>query len=72
VSDTPDNVVPLDSRRRSTPPDDAAFLTCPVCGGDEFAVVCRGLPATPFVAALLCATCDPVVEIAVEAGELRA
>jgi hypothetical protein len=49
---------------------DAGFLGCPQCGGDEFAVVCRGLPARPFVAALICAECDPPLEITVADGVL--
>jgi hypothetical protein len=50
--------------------DDAGFLGRPRCQGDEFAVVCRGLPGRPFVAALICAVCDPPVEIGVNGGEV--
>ena len=64
-------VVRLESYRVKRGGDDAGFLGCPGCQGDEFAVVCRGLPAKPFVAALICAACDPPVEIGVEFGELR-
>lgn len=61
-------VVPLDEYRVKAGGDDAGFLGCPKCQGDEFAVVCRGLPGKPFVAALLCVACDPVVEIPVANG----
>ncbi len=63
-------VVSLDEYRIRHGGDDAGFLGCPACGGDEFAVVCRGLPAKPFVAALICAECDPVIEIGVLNGYL--
>lgn len=52
--------------------DDAGFLGCPQCEGDEFAVVCRGLPGTPFVAALICAACDPPIEMGVLNGYVSA
>lgn len=65
------DVVNLEAHRLRAAGDDAGFLGCPKCGGDEFAVVCRGLPGKPFVAALVCAACDPPLEIGVEFGELR-
>ncbi len=49
---------------------DAGFLGCPDCGGDEWAVVCRGLPGRPHVAVLLCAECDPPREVYVRNGEI--
>ncbi len=64
-------IVNLDAYRVRNGGEDAGFLGCPKCHGDEFAVVCRGLPAKPFVAALICAACEPPVEISVAFGELR-
>lgn len=64
-------VVKFPAHRLRSAADDAGFLGCPVCQGDEFAVVCRGLPGRPFVAALICAACEPVVEISVVDGRLR-
>ena len=49
---------------------DGGFLACPACQSDEFAVVCRGLPAAPYIAAVVCAACD--MEIPVEDGAVRA
>ena len=47
--------------------DDAGFLGCPACHTDEFAVVCRGVPAAPRIVALICAACD--LEIPVSDGK---
>lgn len=66
------NVVPLKGHKIRNGGPDAGFLGCPACQGDEFAVVCRGLPAAPYVAALICAACEPVVEIQVVDGRVRA
>jgi hypothetical protein len=49
---------------------DAGFLACPACHAGEFAVVCRGVPDGPYIAALVCAECD--TELPVEDGSPRA
>jgi hypothetical protein len=56
---------------RSAGPD-AGFLACPACQDEsgDFAVVCRGIPAAPYIAVLVCAACD--TEIPVEDGAVRA
>lgn len=64
------NVVQLRPRKIRNSGADAGFLGCPVCHGDEFAVVVRGLPAEPYIAALICAACEPEVEISVSVGRL--
>jgi hypothetical protein len=51
--------------------DHAGFLGCGACMGEgDFAVVCRGVPATPHIVALVCLDCGG--EVAVEDGEPRA
>lgn len=66
-------VIPFRSRgqRIRNAGEDAGFLGCPRCHGDEWAVVCRGLPGKPYIAALICAACeDPIVELNVTQGML--
>lgn len=64
----PAKVIQLAPYRVRNAGEDAGFLGCPKCQGDEWAVVCRGLLGKPFIAALICAACDPVVEIGVVNG----
>lgn len=64
------SVVPFPEHRVRSAAPDAGFLGCPRCGGGDFAVVCRGLPARPFVAALICVECEPPLEILVVNGVL--
>lgn len=68
VSQTTDRVVDLDAYRVKHGGDDAGFLHCPKCEGGDWAVVCRGLPAKPFIAALICVECDPPTEIGILNG----
>lgn len=66
-----DKVVPFRTRgqRIRNAGEDAGFLGCPRCQGDEWAVVCRGLPGRPYIAALICAECEnPITEINVVQG----
>lgn len=63
-------VVRFPAHRVKAAADDAGFLGCPQCSGDEFAVVCRGLPLKPFVASLVCAVCDPPFEIGLTSGAI--
>ena len=63
------NVVPM--RRRAQPDgSEASFLCCPVCGGTEFAVVCRFNDGSPFIVVLVCAGCRGASEIGVTEGVL--
>ena len=70
-----DRVVDLAARRAAYTVkrggDDAGFLHCPKCEGGDWAVVCRGLPGRPYVAALVCVECDPPTEVGIEKGALR-
>lgn len=67
-----EKVVRLDRYRVRSGGDDAGFLGCPACQDErgDFGVVCRGLPARPYVAAVICAACD--LEIPVQDGAVRA
>ena len=67
---TPSPVVDLDAYRIARGGDDAGFFACPRCGGDEIAVLCRGIAGRPFVAALVCCSCDPPTEVGVVGGFL--
>lgn len=65
-------VIDFAARRREMAQDDAQFLVCQECGGDNFSVVCRFASGAPFVAGLLCAGCEYTMEIGVCYGKLMA
>lgn len=64
------SVVDLAAIRQARSGDDAVFLACNRCKAEEFSVVCRMQSGRPFVASLVCASCDPVNEIGVVNGLL--
>lgn len=66
------SIVELDAFKRSKGQDDAAFLICPVCEAQEFAIVVRFAVNKPFVAHLVCVSekCDGEQVIDVINGEL--
>ena len=65
-------VIDLDAYRIKHGGDDAGFLHCPRCEGGDWAVVCRGVPGKPFIAALVCVECDPPQEMGVVNGYVSA
>lgn len=69
--DQPAQVVDLQAYRVTHCGDDAGFLACPRCEGDDWAVVCRGTTGRPFIAALVCVVCDPPFELSVVNGVLQ-
>lgn len=52
-------VISLEAAQRARGGDDARFLACPACGGEDWAVVCRFASGRPFIAGLVCAACEP-------------
>lgn len=65
------DIIPLEQFERARGSDDARFLGCPDCGGEDWAVVCRFASGNPFVASLICTACHPVKEIGVLNGFLE-
>ena len=63
-----DNVIGFAAARRQRDGDDAMFMLCPKCFEGEFAVVCRFAKGAPFVAALVCVTCEDAPETLVVNG----
>jgi hypothetical protein len=64
------NIVSLSDARAEKEGDNAAFLGCPNCEAQDWAVVCRFEAGRPYVSALVCTACEPPTEVCVQNGLL--